>query len=84
MKLVDKAGAYARRAEGMRNAEEGVDEVWYRAAVAFVTRYCRKNEEMFCDDLWKAGLTIPREARALGPVIMQCARAGTARRWGAT
>lgn len=82
MKVVDKEAAYARRNEGMRRAEDGVDEAWYRAALAFVTKYCRTHELMFCDDLWREGLEIPREARALGPVILQAVRTGVIERSG--
>lgn len=82
MKILDKAGGYARRADGMQRAEEGVDEKWYRDALAFIRKYCRTHEEMFCDDLWTAGLEVPREARALGPVIMQAVRDGIIERAG--
>lgn len=82
MKVTSKSDAYARRSEGMRSAEDNVDEQWYRGAVAFITKHARGSEEIFCDDLWKAGLEIPREARALGPVIMQCVRDGVLERSG--
>ena len=77
-----RAAGYAARADGMARAEEGADERWFRGAVAFVTKFCRGNETMFCDDLWNAGLEAPREARALGPAIMECVRAGVIERSG--
>jgi hypothetical protein len=78
-----RSEAYANhRSDGMRRAEDHVDEQWFKDAVRFVTRYCRTSEELFCDDLWTAGLAVPREARALGPVIMQCVRDGVMERSG--
>ena len=73
---------YAGRSDGMKRAADNADEEWHRKAIAFVTRYARTSEEVFCDDLWNAGLPVPRELRALGSVMMQCVRDGVMERTG--
>jgi hypothetical protein len=40
------------------------------------------NEQLFVDDLWDAGLKVPKSSRALGPRIMSAAKKGWMERSG--
>ena len=82
MKQLTAAEGRAKRDGGMENVTRGTDEAWARATAIFIRDYCRRHEKMFCDDLWAAGLPVPREARALGPIIMNAVRDGVIRRSG--
>ena len=68
--------ALHQREEGMAKAEFSVGENWCNTAYEFIVNYCKQNSELFCDDLWAAGLSKPKSMRALGPVIKKAARAG--------
>ena len=82
MKALTRVKARARRGAGVEKVARGTDEAWARAAAIFIRDYCRRHEKMFCDDLWAAGLPVPREARALGPIILNAIRDGIIRRSG--
>lgn len=70
------AEARSARAEGLRRVEAGTDPAWAIAAWNFLMDYIETHETVFCDDLWEAGLPIPRELRALGPIFTRAARLG--------
>lgn len=70
------------RDEGMERAAAGAGE-WTEEAFAFVRSYLETHEELFCDDLWVAGLTEPPNAKALGPVFLRAVREGLMRKSGA-
>lgn len=65
----------AERDLGMEMAAAGAG-TWIEEASAFVRSYLETHEELFCDDLWAAGLSEPPNAKALGPVILRAAREG--------
>lgn len=53
---------------------------WQESALTFVESYLREHRELFVDDLWSAGLSEPRDMRAVGPLLRKAARAGLMRR----
>lgn len=65
----------AERDLGMDRAELAAGP-WNDEAFAFVRTYLEAHAELFCDDLWAAGLSEPPNAKALGPVILRAAREG--------
>lgn len=81
----DVAGAYDVLETGdLEIAEPALhSHVWNDYAYSFLVDYLRRNREMTSDALWPAGLQAPREPRALGPVILRCAKAGLMERTGA-
>ena len=69
--------AKARRDEGIARAEAGADDEWKVVALETLHEYLQSHRTFFCDDLWlETKLPRPREARALGPVILNAARRG--------
>ena len=62
--------------DGARRAWEGTDDEWKEAAKQAVAKCIVRQPEFCSDDVWATGLPKPREARALGHVIVFFARDG--------
>ncbi len=59
------------------------DEGWTRRAWETLTGYLRTHDEFFVDSFWaETGLEVPREARALGPLVRRAAMAGQMEKTG--
>ena len=79
----DQDSARARRDEGMRQVEENADDEWVETAYDTLVDYLRGHAEFFVDDFWEAtDLEPPREARALGPVVLRASRRKLMRKSG--
>lgn len=65
-----------RRDDGIARAESHADPAWLRAAAALVMRLARQKAFFTTADIWEAGLAMPHEPRALGPVMMNAERDG--------
>lgn len=68
--------AVERRSEGIARAAETAGEAWHREALAFLRKYARCHETIFCDDLWAAGLPPSTQPKALGALIVRAKKAG--------
>lgn len=73
-KLPSKTEAENKREDGIEQSSDhsGID--WLEEAKAFMWRYCKSNEFVFCDDVWEAGLERPESPRAFGAVMRHAIR----------
>jgi DNA polymerase len=77
MEAARRRRAENQRDEGMAQVKEAADPTWMQDAWEALIEYLRTHPEFHVDDFWKdTELRMPREARALGPVVMKAARAG--------
>jgi len=76
MKELTVSEAQAARSEGIAQVAAGADPNWASDAYDFIAEYAKTHPDVFCDDLWEAGLEMPREPRALGPVMLKASRDG--------
>lgn len=74
MTLFDEARS--GREVGMLRSERRAGEEWKDYADEFIFVYLTMRRELFCDDLWEAGLEIPAQPKALGPRLVAAAREG--------
>jgi hypothetical protein len=66
-----------RRHDGLAAVEANADDDWSARALDVLERWLRTHETFFVDTFWaESGLELPKEARALGPVILKASRAG--------
>lgn len=66
-----------RRHDGLVAVEANADDDWSARALDTLERWLRTHETFFVDTFWdESGLELPKEARALGPVILKASRAG--------
>ena len=63
------AEALKGQQEGLRQSTGRSGEEWLAYAKGFVRSYLLKNEKLFCDDVWEAGLERPASPRAFGAVM---------------
>lgn len=68
--------AAARRDGALAAVEAAADEAWKAEAWDLLVTYLEQHAEFHVDQLWSAGLSTPRESRALGPIILRAARKG--------
>lgn len=69
--------ALAARAEALVRVDVHADPAWKDRALAAVRTVCVLRAEWHSDDIWSlTGLDEPREARALGPVVLRAVRLG--------
>ncbi len=68
------ADAEQARDAALTQVEANADDGWKEYAWAWLLDYLRAHAEFFPDDVWAAGLTKPRELRALGPLVQRAAR----------
>jgi hypothetical protein len=71
-----EAREQAAKEKALEQVEENADPDWIKRARLTGARIAAELEELTADDFWEAGLEKPREARALGPVLLRLARAG--------
>ncbi len=62
--------------EGITSSAETAGALWRSQAVDFVMAYAKTHAEVFCDDLWSAGLPPSDSDRALGWVLRHLSRSG--------
>lgn len=65
-----------RRDEAMDRAESHASPEWLREAYETVRRVASRKPYFTSADIWEAGLSMPHEPRALGPVMSSCERDG--------
>lgn len=80
--LAAEADAARRRDAALAQVAAGADAAWTAQAWDTLVSYLQAHPTFFVDDLWEAGLVEPREARALGPVVLRAAREGLMRKSG--
>lgn len=78
LSLPTVAQAKAQRDAAIEQVEHGAGE-WHEYAYAFVFDYLTRHATLYADDLWAAGLTPPREPRALGAVLRAASLRGLMR-----
>lgn len=64
----------AQRNDALVQVEAAADPDWMAEAWDALVLWLQTHSEFFCDDIWETGLSEPREARALGPVILRASR----------
>lgn len=70
------------RDDALAQVEAAADPLWMDQAWDALVAWLKTHPEFFCDDLWTTNLAEPREARALGPVILRAARENLMRKSG--
>lgn len=69
--------ALADRDRALQQVDRNADEQWKDRALAAVRTVCEQRAEWHSDDVWAlTDLDEPREARALGPVVLRAIRLG--------
>lgn len=75
--------AILNRDAGMAQVEANADPDWMDQAWHALVEWLQTHDEFFVDDFWMgSGLAEPREARALGPIVMRASRAGLMEKTG--
>lgn len=82
MTQLDPQAATEARDEALERVEAAADEAWKQKAYDTVLSLKVQKAEFICDDIWATGLEKPREARALGPVMLRLARKGIIQKTG--
>ena len=65
-----------KRDAGVKLSSDNSGEIWKEYAIGFIKDYLKNHHNLFCDDLWSAGLAIPSSPRGLGAVIKHASREG--------
>ena len=73
---MNRADSEAARDEGIAQSSESSGEKWKLYAIRFLKWYCTRNQTVFVDDLWEAGLDKPSSPRALGAVMQHAVKEG--------
>lgn len=68
--------AIADRDRALAQVDRNADQEWKDRALQAVRQVCISSAEWHSDDVWATGLDEPREARALGPVVLRAIRNG--------
>ena len=68
--------AAAQRDDGIDRAVQHTGRWWIVYAHDFLYVYLTDHREMFCDDVWAAGLIVPESPRAFGQVVKNALAAG--------
>lgn len=77
------ATAAAARDDALERVEAAADAAWFDMAWKALVAYLRRHEQFFVDDFWsETELPVPREARALGPLVRRAVRAGYLKKTG--
>ena len=78
MSKLDKSGSERGKRRGMSRAEEHADREWWSYTYALVTEVAKRQPYLFADDIealrLKRGGPETHEARAMGPLMLQCKR----------
>lgn len=76
-KLKQRTAAREARDTALQQVEENADAEWKEKALRAVHQTALQLREFISDDIWEVSqLDSPREARALGPVLLEAARQG--------
>ena len=62
--------------QAIEQSADASGEAWQDYAREFVKCYCENHSEVFCDDIWQAGLVKPVSPRAFGAVMQYAIREG--------
>lgn len=68
--------ARVARDEAMQCVDDHAPVEWKETAWDWLVGYLQSHREFFPDDVWRAGLEEPPNARALGPLVKRAAAAG--------
>jgi uracil-DNA glycosylase family 4 len=75
--------AILARDTALAAVEDAADPDWMDEAWDALVAWLRTHEEFFVDDWWAGTqLAVPRESRALGPIVMRAARQGLMEKTG--
>lgn len=74
--MPSKDTAQARQEDGIARAVDHSGEIWRTYATEFMRDFCRRNREVFCDDIWADGLERPPSPRAFGQIMKDAIRYG--------
>ena len=66
--------AATSRDTGIAQSSKASGEDWKASAIEFVRNFLQTNATLHVDDLWEAGLEVPKSSRALGAVMQHAAR----------
>ena len=75
-----KAAVHEETQLALGAVEDNAEEAWLEEARAVLRHVCESRAEFISDDLWAAGLSEPRELRALGAVLRRGQRDGLCER----
>jgi uracil-DNA glycosylase len=79
----DQLDAARRRDHALARVADAADPTWMNQAWDALLDYLKTHQEFFVDDFWsQTQLARPREARALGPVVLRAARKGLMKKSG--
>lgn len=70
------------RDRALKRVKASSDPEWFAIAVKTILAVAATHEDFTTDEIWKAGLSKPREPRALGSAMVMLAREGLIRRTG--
>lgn len=68
--------AEAERDVAMAAVEDHAPDDWKTTAWEWLLVYLQEHREFFPDDVWRAGLAEPPNARAFGPLVKRAAHEG--------
>jgi hypothetical protein len=74
--MTTQTEAAERQADGINRAVQHAGQTWVDYATSFVWQYLTDHAELFCDDVWAAGLVRPESPRAFGQVMKRALRDG--------
>ena len=78
-----RRSATVARDAGMAAVEEAADPDWMDEAWDALVNWLKTHDTFFVDDFWSGTqLSIPRESRALGPIVMRASRQGLMEKTG--
>jgi hypothetical protein len=76
MSSLDPVAADSRASTGIASAVAHSGPTWQSYAMSYIRIYLTHHRELFCDDVWSSGLTVPASPRAFGQVMKGAIRAG--------
>ena len=74
MTMTEKATL--RQDDGIWRAVQHAGEPWVDYATRYVYCYLAEHRELFCDEVWAAGLVRPESPRAFGQIVKNALAAG--------
>lgn len=69
-----RAKSIRERDDAIAQVDANAPDLWKHEAWSFICAYLERHPELFCDDLWDAGMPEPPNRRALGPLMQRAAR----------
>lgn len=71
--VLDAPAAQEAKLEAMERVDTNADPSWKEKAYDIIVRVAERLPEFTPDDIWEAGLPMPMDGRALGPVMKRIA-----------